>query len=68
MKYFITQTIQNIFIIVLIVLTKNYIKDESFHVFNKLLDLEHILLILFFSTARAGYYMYKKKQSESKNN
>ena len=68
MKYFITQTLQNILLIVLIVLTKNYIKDESFRGFNKLLNLEYILLIFLFSTARAGYYMYKKKQSETKNN
>lgn len=68
MKYFITQTLQNILLIVFIFIIRNFFRDEKNNTLEKLLDLEYLLLILFFSIALASYYTYKKKQSESKNN
>lgn len=66
MKYFITQTLQNILLIVFILLIRNFFKDEKNKDIYKLLDSEHIFLILFFSVALASYETYKKKQSDSK--
>lgn len=68
MKYFITQMLQNILLIVFIFIIRNFFRDEKNNTLEKLLDLEHLLLILFFSVALASYYTHKKKQSESKNN
>ncbi|MBB1192415.1 hypothetical protein DNC80_01875 [Flavobacterium sp. SOK18b] len=66
MKYFITQTLQNILLIVFILLIRNFFKDEKNNDIYKVLDLEHIFLILFFSVALASYETYKKMRSDSK--
>lgn len=68
MKYFITQTLQNTILIVLILMIRKNFKDEKNIDIYKLLDLEHIFLILFFSVALASYETFKKKQSDSKKN
>lgn len=62
MKYFITQTIQNILLIVFFFISLNIFRDEKNNTLHKLLDLEHILLILLFSVAKATYDTYKKKK------
>ncbi|SFE54997.1 hypothetical protein SAMN04488131_102331 [Flavobacterium xueshanense] len=66
MKYFITQTLQNTILIVFILIIRNFFKDEKNNDIYKLLVLERIFLILFFSVALASYETYKKKQSDSK--
>ena len=67
MKYFISQTVINIILIVFIFILRNFFRDEKNYNIYKRLDIEHILLILFFSVGIASYNTYKKKQSESKN-
>jgi hypothetical protein len=62
MKYFISQTIQNILIIVFFFIVLNIFRDQKNNTLYKLLDLEHILLILVFSVAKATYNTYKKKK------
>ena len=62
MKYFITQTIQNILIIVFFFIVLNIFRDQKNNTLYKLLDLEHVLLILLFSVAKATYDTYKKKK------
>nr|WP_315141183.1 hypothetical protein [uncultured Flavobacterium sp.] len=62
MKYFITQTIQNILLIVFFFILLNIFRDEKNNTLHKLLDLERILLILLFSVAKATYDTYKKKK------
>lgn len=62
MKYFISQTIQNIFLIVFFFILLNIFRNEKNNTLHKLLDLEHILLILFFPVAKATYDTYKKKK------
>lgn len=62
MKYFIYQTIQNILIIVFFFIVLNIFRDQKNNSLYKLLDLEHILLILLFSVAKATYDTYKKKK------
>lgn len=66
MKYFITQTLQNTILIVYILMIRNFFKDEKNNDIYKLLDLECIFLILFFSVALASYETYKKKRPASK--
>lgn len=62
MKYFISQTIQNILIIVFFFIVLNIFRDQKNNTLYKLLDLEDILLILVFSVAKATYNTYKKKK------
>ncbi|MGL2999695.1 hypothetical protein [Flavobacterium sp. RSSB_23] len=62
MKYFISQTIQNILIIVFFFIVLNIFRDQKNNTLYKLLDLEHILLIIVFSVAKATYNTYKKKK------
>ncbi|VXB28275.1 conserved hypothetical protein [Flavobacterium sp. 9R] len=62
MKYFISQTIQNILLIVFFFIVLNIFRDHKKNTLYKLLDLEHILLILVFSVAKATYDTYKKKK------
>lgn len=62
MKYFISQTIQNIFLIVFFFILLNIFRNEKNNTLHKLLDLEHILLILLFPVAKATYDTYKKKK------
>ena len=66
MKYFITQTLQNTILIVFILMIRNFFKDEKNNDIFKLLDLERIFLILFFSVALASYYTYKKSEQTQK--
>lgn len=62
MKYFIYQTVMNILTIVFFFVLLNFFREEKDNTLYKLLDLEHILLILFFSLTKASYNTYKKKQ------
>jgi len=62
MKYFISQTILNILLIVFFFIVLNIFRNEKNNTLYKLLDLGHILLILVFSVAKATYDTYKKKK------
>lgn len=52
----------NILTIVFFFVLLNFFREEKDNTLYKLLDLEHILLILFFSLTKASYNTYKKKQ------
>jgi len=59
MKYIFYETLKNIILIVIILIVFNFFKEEKNNTLNKLLDLEHVFLLLLLSLIKA-FYDYKK--------
>ena len=61
MKYILYETFINIIIILIFITIINFIKNNSNINYQKLINIEYILLIFFLSFSKAIYDYYKEK-------
>lgn len=60
MKFFITQLLKNISLVVLFFVITNLFRTKDEQTLYKLLDTEHIIVLVILSSIWAGYTTYKK--------